>query len=109
MTISPIGTTCYGLCDVFSLAKKLTLLEFILLVWQIIDHIVYSYQTPLWAFAIAFLRLAYFCMEYYGIDEKILGLIIFGCFARLIGTLVYGIFSCIIAFDYFHFDLNSER
>ena len=112
MTISPIGTTCFGWCDVFSLAKKLTILEFIFLVWQIIDNIVYSHQsqTPWWAFGIAFVNLAYFCLEYYGIDKKIFGLIIFGCFARLICTLARGIFSSIMAFEiYFHFGLNSAE
>ena len=50
MTISPIGTTCFGWLDVFSLAEKLSIVQFSLQVWAIIANIVNPYQpAPWWA------------------------------------------------------------
>ena len=112
MTISPIGTTCFGWLDVFNFAEKLSIVQFSLQVWAIIANIVNPYQyqqPPWWAFAMAFLQLVYFFFEYYGIHKKIIGLINFCCNARVIGTLIDGILLSILAYDYFYLGLDFER
>ena len=109
MTISPIGTTCFGWLDVFNFAEKLSIVQFSLQVWAIIANIVDPYQLPWWAFAMAFLQLVYYFLEYYGINKKIIGLINFCCFARVIGTLIDGIILSIFAYDYFYLGLDFER
>ena len=109
MTISPIGTTCFGWLDVFSLAEKLSIVQFILQVSAIIANIVNPYQPPWWVFGMAFLQLVYLFFEYYGIHKKIIGLINFCCIARVIGSMIVGIFLSIFAYDYFYLGLDFER
>ena len=97
-----IDTKKFGSWDVFSLAKKLTILEFgIFFRGTFIDT--FSSDQYWWFFEIELVVLAYFCLEYYGISKKKNGIIIFSCCMRLFWTLVHGICSLVIAYDFFHF------
>ena len=97
-----IDTKNCGSWDVFSLAKKLTILEFgIFFRGTFIDT--FSSDQYWWFFEIELVVLAYFCLEYYGISKKKNGIIIFSCCTRLFWTLAHGICSLVIAYDFFHF------
>ena len=104
MTISPIAfaTTRYQF-DVYNWAKKLTILEFGMeIIFYLIALFYFRCDFTWWGFGIEVVFLASLVLEYYGIDEKKVGFIIFSCFARLFWTWSYFIFTTFEAFVYFH-------
>ena len=92
MTSLPIAflTTRFGSrqYDVFGCAKKLIILEVgmdIIFYFSAFFSLKYNFSWG--GLGIEVVYLAFLCLEYYGIDEKKFGLIIFSCFVRLLWTL----------------------
>ena len=111
MSILAIDTTCFGSWDVVSLAKKLTILEFgfglSFISTSFIDAFSSEQKPPYywWFLGIKLVLLTYFCLEYYGIAEKKVGIINFCCYVRIFKTLGHGICLIIIIYNFFHLGL----